>query len=248
MSRMYSERVGNISAVRGCSHFCSYCAFRTSLRRSSCVKCRSFEIHTHVEVLKRNPPRTKDNEFLTVGLTGDISFASDEVIRLIIAYCAQWSDRTFLLQSKNPARFIETDGTGTQKFYFPSNVILGCTLETNYSLIPSASAEGEYVLYNTISKAPDPVLRVEAMEKIRDNRKIVTIEPVLNFDPETLKYMIEAINPMAVYIGYDSGGHKLPESPLQKTLDFIESIKATTQVRQKLMRPAWFEQSVRTDA
>jgi len=191
-----------------------------------------------VEVLKRNPPRTKDNEFLTVGLTGDISFASDEVIRLIIAYCAQWSDRTFLLQSKNPARFIEADGTG-QKFYFPNNVILGCTLETNYSLIPSAAIRGEFIPYYTISKSPDPVLRAEAMVKIQDNRKIVTIEPIMNFDPETLKFMIEAIRPIAVYIGYDSGGHNLPEPSLQKTLDFIESIKPITQVRQKLMRNAW---------
>ena len=242
--RMYSDRRQNIGITEGCDFRCKYCAFEALQKRFGITDTdKEYTPHTHLERLDKKPMSTSGDEFVTVGLNGDISFTSDEVIRLIIAYCAQWSDRTFLIQSKNPARFIETDVTGTRKFHFPENVILCCTLETNYSLIPSASARGEYVPYNTISKAPDPVLRVEAMEKIQANRKIVTIEPILNFDPDTLKFMIEAINPMAVYIGYDSGRNKLPEPPLQKTLDFIESIKSITQVRQKMMRAAWYESS-----
>ncbi|MDP2815716.1 MAG: hypothetical protein Q8O19_03450, partial [Rectinemataceae bacterium] len=233
----------------GCNFKCKYCAFEALQHRFGITdEDRAYKPHIHLERLDKKPRSTSGDEFVTIGLNGDISFASDEVIEQIIAYCTRWSDRTFLIQSKNPARFIETDGTGTRKFKFPENVILGCTLETNYSLIPSAPAPGEYVPYNTISKAPDTVIRAEAMIEIQDNRKIITIEPILNFHPETMKYMIEAINPIAVYIGYDSGRHKLPEPPLQKTLEFIESIEPITQVRQKLIRPAWFEQSARTDA
>jgi len=240
--RMYSDRKQNIGIVEGCDFKCKYCAFEALQKRFGItIEDTSYIPHTHVERANKKPKNTSGDEFITIGLNGDICFASDEVIRLIISYCAQWSDRTFLLQSKNPARFIETTGTNSQKFYFPDNVILGCTLETNYSLIPSAEIKGEYIPYNTISKAPDPVLRAEAMVKIQDNRKIVTIEPILNFKPDTLKWMIEAIKPIVVYIGYDSGGHDLPEPPLQKTLDFIESIKSVTQVRPKLLRKAWFE-------
>lgn len=240
--RMYGDRRDNIGIIEGCNYKCKYCAFEVLQKRfGKTDDDKNYTPHLHLERLDKNPKSTSGDEFVTIGLNGDISFAFDDTIQLIIAYCDRWSDRTFMLQSKNPARFIETDQTGIRKFSFPENVILACTLETNYSLILSPSEDGEYIPYSTISKAPDPVLRAEAMIKIRDNRKIVTIEPVLNFDPETLKYMIEAINPMAVYIGYDSGGHKLPEPPLQKTLDFIESINPITQVRQKLIRPAWFE-------
>ncbi len=246
---MYGERRENIGITEGCDFKCRYCAFETIQKRfGKTDEDKEYKPHIHVERLAKKPKSTSGDEFITIGLNGDISFASDEVIRFIISYCARWGDRTFLLQSKNPARFIEADEAGTQKFYFPYNVILGCTLETNYSLIPSASAQGEYIPYSTISKAPQPICRAEAMVEIHDNRKILTIEPIMNFDPESMKNIIEAIKPMAVYIGYDSGGHKLPEPPLQKTTDFIESIKPITQVRQKLMRPAWFEQSVRTDA
>ncbi len=240
--RMYGDRRENIGITEGCDFRCRYCAFEALQKRFGITEeDKTYKPHTHIGRLDKKPKNTSGDQFITIGLNGDISFASDEVIRLIISYCAQWSDRTFLLQSKNPARFIEKDGAG-QKFYFPDNVILGCTLETNYSLIPSASAEGEFIPYSTISKAPQPICRAEAMIEIHDNRKIITIEPIMNFEPENLKNMIKAIAPMAVYIGYDSGGHKLPEPPLQKTLDFIESIKSITQVRLKLMRKAYYEE------
>jgi len=61
-------------------------------------------------------------------------------------------------------------------------------------------------------------------------------------EPKTLKSIIESIHPMAVYIGYDSGNHKLPDPPLQKTLHLIETIKPISSVRQKLMRKAWYEE------
>lgn len=241
--RMYGDRLENIGITEGCDFNCNYCAFEALQKRFGITdEDKTYKPHTHIGRLNKKPKSTSGDQFITIGLNGDISFASDEVIRLIISYCAQWSDRTFLLQSKNPARFIETDRTGSRKFHFPDNVILGCTLETNYSLIPSVSAPGESILYSTISKAPQTICRTEAMVEIHDNRKIITIEPILNFDQESLKNMIEAIKPMAVYIGYDSGGHNLPEPPLQKTLDFIESIKSVTQVRLKLLRKAWYEE------
>ncbi len=240
--RMYGDRRENIGITEDCDFRCKYCAFEALQKRFGITdEDKTYKPHIHLERLDKKPKFTTGDQFITIGLNGDISFASDEVIRLIISYCAQWSDRTFLLQSKNPARFIEAGGAG-QKFYFPDNVILGCTLETNYSLIPSASAQGEYILYSTISKAPQPICRAEAMVEIHDNRKIITIEPLLNFEPENLKNMIKAIAPMAVYIGYDSGGHKLPEPPMQKTLDLIKQLRDLgINVREKLIRKAYYE-------
>lgn len=241
---MYGDRRENIGITEGCNFKCKYCAFEVLQKRFGKTEQDTKYIpHSHIGRLTKKPKFTIGDQFITIGLNGDISFASDEVIRLIIAYCSQWSDRTFLLQSKNPARFVETDATGTRKFYFPDNVILACTLETNYSLIISESEPGTVVNYNTISQAPMPTERVDAMMKIQDNRKIITIEPILDFNPDTLKLIIESIHPMAVYIGYDSGNHKLPEPPLQKTLDFIKQLQDLgINVREKLMRKAWYEE------
>ncbi|MDD5453934.1 MAG: hypothetical protein PHW62_00340 [Candidatus Ratteibacteria bacterium] len=242
--RMYSDRRENNGITEGCNFKCKYCAFEALQKRFGVTEeDRAYTPHTHIERVNKKPKFTSGDQFITIGLNGDISFASDEVIRLIIGYCVQWSDRTFLLQSKNPARFIETDEIGTPKFYFPSNVILACTLETNYSLIPSASVKGEYIPYNTISKAPDPALRAEAMVKIRDNRKIVTIEPILLFNLDVMLRWIKEISPEFIYIGYNSNIKlKLPEPSLSETTELIKSLKGNGfEVREKLIRKAFYE-------
>ncbi len=237
--KMYPERVGNISAFRGCSYSCSYCAFRGTLRRSPCEKCRTFEPHAHLEALNRNPPRTKESEFLTIGLTGDLSFASDTTMQAIIHYCQVWSDHTFMIQSKNPAFFLE--------YKFPENVILDTTIETNREHIWGINDPLEIRYdYQDISGAPLPENRYEAMLKLGlGQRKAITVEPVLDFDLEILAQWIINMNPKIVWIGYDNHNHKLPEPPMSKTEALIERLKEATsnesKVVEKTIRKAWWE-------
>jgi len=228
-TRMYSERRGNISVFRGCGFSCSYCAFRTSLRRSPCEKCRTFEPHAHMEVLDRTPPRTKPGEFITVGLTGDISFMDVADFWKVIEYCRKWKDRTFLIQSKKPCYFLRYLEFATP-LRIPDNVIIGTTIETNRTT-------------DIISKAPEPALRGYAM-KFLDCRKEITIEPIMDFDMETMVQWMQVLAPEFIYIGYNSNNNiHLPEPSLSKTTELIQKLRDEgIEIREKLMRKAWWEE------
>lgn len=224
MTRMYKERIENIAAFRGCKHNCIYCAFKNSLARSSCPKCRAFEPHEHLECFERTPPKTKGDEFITIGLCGDVAFASDEWFRRAIEYCEKWSDRTFLIQSKNPEKLMLSS---TGNWDFPKNIIIGTTIESNR-------------FYPEVSKAPPPLRRYEAMRCDIKNKKSVTIEPILDFDFSQMVGMIRNILPDIVWVGYNSRQDvRLPEPSLAKTQALIKALRdAGLDVREKLMREA----------
>ena len=237
---MYPERIENISCFRGCTHGCAYCAFNSTLSRAKkadktpCNDCRTYTPHAHLEVLKKTPKKTPEGTFSTIALNGDVCFAPDEVFHAIIEYCKKWSDRTFLLQSKNPARFID--------FTFPDNVMLGTTLETNRSGFGSMSKYNYYGLrykdYADISSAPFPVDRAEAMLHII-NKTTLTLEPLVDFDLEKFYQMIMKINPFIVWIGYVSKPEKnvLPEPPINKVRTLIMRLRnAGIDVREKDLR------------
>lgn len=233
--KMYIERKGNIAAFRGCSFNCCYCAFRNTLSRSKCQQDREFKPHAHLEVLNKRPPPTKEGEFLTIGMNGDISFLNIEKGELlaILDYCCTWKDRIFLLQTKNPEFFLN--------FICPENVILGTTLETNrFTLPPNPSIHGSY---RSVSEAPSPDDRFYAMHDLTA-KKVLTIEPILDFDLEPFANAIINLKPEWVWVGYDSKPYRnhLPEPTLEKTEDLIKQlIDNGISVRQKLIRKAWFE-------
>jgi hypothetical protein len=141
---------------------------------------------------------------------GDVSFCESEWMQRILARIEQLPDRTFLIQSKNPYTFND--------YRFPLNVLLGTTLETNRD-----------DLYEGISKAPLPSQRHEAMLKLHHPRKIITVEPVLDFDVEIMEKWIREMRPEVCYI------------ELSKVQVLIENLKKTTIVRAKLLREAWWE-------
>jgi hypothetical protein len=153
---------------------------------------------------------------------GDVAFCKPEWMQRILARIKQLPDRTFLIQSKNPRVF--------SNFRFPENVRLGTTIETNRD-----------DLYNGISKAPPPSQRFKAMLKLAHPRKIVTIEPVLDFDVEIVAEWVRDIRPVTCYIGYDSKKNYLPEPELSKVEVLMEKLKETTNVRAKTIRKAWWE-------
>lgn len=236
--RMYKERKANIAAFRGCDFKCCYCAFCNTLKRSKCKDDRDYKPHSHLEVLSKRPPPTKEGEFVTIGMNGDISFASEETMQAIIHYCWLWAKHTFLLQSKNPAFFHE--------YKFPENVILGTTMESNkdtwYST-HNATLLKSVVRYWDISKAPSNNKRFDAMYELTA-RKVITIEPILDFDMEPFINAIIDLKPEWVWVGYDSKPERnyLPEPTLDKTQELIRELtEAGIDVREKLLRKAWYE-------
>jgi len=153
---------------------------------------------------------------------GDVAFCKGNWMERILARIKQLPDRTFLIQSKDPSVF--------GNFRFPDNVRLGTTLETNRD-----------DLYEGISKAPPPSQRYKAMMKLQHPRKIVTIEPVLDFDVEIMAKWVREVRPEVCYVGYDSKRNYLPEPELQKVKALMTKLRETTNVRAKTIRKAWWQ-------
>jgi len=230
---MYRENVKSLNAFVGCNHQCVYCipSFQRQAKRQECPLHRSYTPHAHLERLRRPPPKTAGDEFIFFPSSGDLAFAEPQVVEAHIEYAERYSDRTFLVQSKAPQFFADYD--------WPSNVILGTTLETDRTVFNTPS---EYKRYEQISKAPLPYIRYLAMKKLRHQGKIlITIEPILQFSLERFNNWLWDISPNIIYVGYDDHQCKLPEPPLKDTFTLIDSLKVHFDVRAKTLRNPWWE-------
>ena len=129
----------------------------------------------------------------------------DLVLR-ILTHCSLWPENTYVFQTKNPGRY--------SKFidFLPANRILGCTIETNRPILD-------------ISKAPSPVSRAYHMNRLRGERRFVTIEPVMDFDVDVLAGWIADINPEFLNLGADSKGHSMPEPTVEKIHALVGKLK-----------------------
>ena len=63
--------------------------------------------------------------------------------------------------------------------------------------------------------------------------RMVTIEPIIDFDLNIIVDWIKRIKPKWVNIGADSKGHKLPEPSKEKIEALIKELKKFTEVRIK---------------
>jgi len=71
------------------------------------------------------------------------------------------------------------------------------------------------------------------MTQLEGVKKMVSLEPIMDFDPDTLLSWIDMIKPDFVSIGADSKGHKLPEPPATKIQYLVEKMAGITSVRMK---------------
>jgi len=84
-------------------------------------------------------------------------------------------------------------------------VILDTTIETNRDY-----------LARRVSRAPPPSKRLEDFLAIDHEPKMVTHEPIMEFDLETLLEWDEKLNPAPIWVGYDSKRCGLPEFSPEK--------------------------------
>jgi len=239
MSNMYKENRKSINAFVGCKHGCVYCrpSFQRQAKRQKkrCTKCYEYTPHFHPERLLKAPPKTRPGEFIFFPSMGDLAFADEDVVKAHIEYARKYSDRTFLVQTKNPIRFF-----GLYKW--PENVILAVTAETDREVFETPS---RYKTYGEISQAPLPCWRLCYFAAFHHPRKFITVEPILDFSPFFVR-LIRLCKPEVVYVGYDNHGCRLPEPPLEKTQALIEELEKFTkftEVRTKTLRPAWYEEA-----
>jgi len=141
-----------------------------------------------------------------------------EWIKKILGVCNRFPENKYLFQSKNPQRFLlypELDS---------KNIILGTTIETNRDM-------------SNISKAGSFDARISSMRALLnvhpEASKIITIEPILDFDIDKLVSGIFLACPDWVNIGADSKGHGLSEPYRIKVDMLIEELKVFTKVKEK---------------
>jgi len=232
-SRMFNLVDITWNPVIGCKHICHYCWARrlaeTRLKRTRKYR-DGFKPKLYEEELKA---KFRPNEFVFVSDMGDLlgSWVPKDWILKVLKHIAKFPRTTFLLLTKNPARYLEFKDVLGQM----DNIILGATIETDNSPM--------YKVYR-ISRAPPPDERIKAMISLRHSgfaNLMVSIEPILDFTPN-FPQAITRIDPLFVYVGYDNYNHKLPEPPLHKTRSLIKSLKAKgIQVYEKTIRKAWYE-------
>lgn len=201
---MYGFVTHTWNAIKGkCPHDCRYCYMKVFPQG----KLKFDEKELKTDLGKGN--------FIFVGSSCDI-FAKEipaEWIKKVLAKCSLYKN-TYLFQTKNPKRFFEFEGN------YPKEFILGITLETNRE--------------NDLANCPPRSARVDWFSDLNKNiRKMVTIEPVMDFDLNKFVALIKIIQPEFVNIGADSKNHNLPEPSKEKVLQLIDELKKFTQVKNK---------------
>ncbi len=187
---MYVKSAMQWNPFVGCEFDCEYCrtSFKAQKKRQKhlCQACYEYAPHNHPERLRAPLSKTEDGTFIFTCSSADISFCEDDFAEQIMNRIRERQDRTFLLQSKNPATF--------ERFNpIPENVILGTTLETNRSDMSAG-----------ISKAPAPEERYRALKALKHDRKMITVEPAMIWDHDAMVDWIVDVNPVMVWLGVNS--------------------------------------------
>ena len=192
-----------------CQHDCHYCYMKRSFLGN--LKKYKGEVRLTEEELDTDLGSGKT---IFVGSATDIfgEWVPENAIKNILSYCRKFPNN-YLFQSKNPSRFAEF------LELLPKNSIIGTTLETNRE-------------YN-ISQAPQPPQRYQDFLSIDYPRKMVSIEPILDFDLRKFFMWIKTINPEFVSIGADSKYNNLPEPTPEKIEELIKNIQSFTEIRVK---------------
>lgn len=211
---MYSFCTHTWNPLNGeCPHRCSYCYAKHTPAGRQGYYSGPLRLNTRAMTEPLGKGRT-----IFVCSLNDL-FAQDVPDAMIVAVLNRTSyapDNTYLFQTKNPARyhrFLEL---------LPPKCIVGCTIES--TMIPP-----------DIHAAPDAWKRYIAMRDLKDVRKFVTIEPIMDFPSSAI--FVEWLVAIAlewVAIGADSKGSSLPEPVGWKTKNLIGRIEAAgIEVRQK---------------
>ena len=190
-----------------CKHHCSYCYVQDIEKRNKSGRyvgpVRLIEEEFNVNYGK--------GKTIFVEHMNDL-FAKDvptEWIMRIIGHTLQWPENTYVFQTKNPARFMDFIVTS-----IPQNSILGTTIESNR-------------IYEGLSEAPTPEERMLAMSdtRLKDYRRFLTLEPILDFDVDILASWVDKIRPNFLNLGADSKGHGLIEPTVEKIMALTEKLK-----------------------
>lgn len=205
---MYGFVTHTWNTIKGkCPHDCHYCYMKRFPQND--VRFDEKELKTDLGSWN----------FIFVGSSCDM-FADDidkNWIRKTLSHCCTWNENRYLFQSKNPKKF--------GQFAFPRNSSICTTIETNR----------DYPKF--MGNTPSPHDRSIGLSSIRNYdapKKMITIEPIMDFDLIELVFLIKRAGPIfQVNIGADSRGCNMPEPHSGKINDLIAELSEFTTVHQK---------------
>ncbi len=194
MSRMFTydgEPMKTWNVWVGCQHECIYCSAE-KLARGRLKNIERYKDGFHPHLVRKELERTfHPGQFIFVGYMGDISFAPPFYVEMVLAKVRAYPETRFLFCTKNPGIYHKW------RLTYPSNLYLGVTIESNFD--------------HGVSKAPPPAERYEAMRELQHPHKLVSMEPLLDFDLATLVSWMKEIKPEIIEIGPDNYHNNLPE-------------------------------------
>jgi DNA repair photolyase len=185
-----------------CLHKCSYCWARALEERYPRLKEKYCGNPRIIQKELKRINSFKETDFIFVCDMTDLfgHWVPYELIQEILN-CISTSPAKFLLLTKNPARY---------KFFFiPQNCVCGATIESDIDHELTGPPERERML---------------AMANLKHGRKMVSVEPVMDFTPDfptDLLYMGLEF----VAIGYDNYSNGLDEPELQDVEAMIHSFE-----------------------
>jgi protein gp37 len=215
---MFDKITKTWNPVVGCLHNCTYCWAR-KLAETKLSHTERYRAGFKPKLIESELARKFRNEFVFVSDMGDLfgSWVPSEWIVKVIEATRNSPSSYFLFLTKNPERYKEFLSI------YPANLVLGATIETNRSL-------------HAFSKAPPTFERYTAMRDLSYERKLISVEPIMDFDLDVFAEWIENIAPILVHVGYDNWHSCLPEPSLFKTEQLIDKLKAFTRVKLLTMR------------
>lgn len=141
----------------------------------------------------------------------------DEWITMVLDYLEKFNNK-YLLQSKNPSRFIDfINHPVMQKSIFCT------TIESNR-------------VDCSISKAPPVQERAEAMNKLHELgfETMVTAEPIMDFDIEPMAELLRKCHPSQINIGFNTNKEvDLDEPSIDKCLELVRILRDNFNVKLK---------------
>jgi protein gp37 len=137
----------------------------------------------------------------------------EEMFSRVLRHVREFQDNRYLLHTKNPARVLELAHKG---YSWPGGSEICVTAETNR-------------WYSDMGNAPDPIERLHELARI-GGKRMITIEPVMDFDITEFSMAIGQSFPYQVNIGADSGHNGLKEPSAEKLALLIDWLVTRTKV------------------
>lgn len=203
--------------VVGCLHNCTYCWAR-DLAETRLTHMKKYKDGFKPKIAEYELEKSFRKQYVFACDMGDLfgDWVPKEWILKVLAAVGNNPSSCFLLLTKNPKRFFEFLDV------FSENLVLGATIETNR----------EY----KFSNAPSVAERYKCMIELPYKRKMVSIEPVMDFDPEEFIGWLKDISPVVVHVGYANRYQGLPEPSLKKTQELITKLGSFTKVKSLRLR------------